>query len=337
MKIVALDIQTLFPDAEDPRCVENNAAFLAPLSREGDETVWCRDLNLKHYGSEEAIAAAVKTAIRDADAVITNKVKLNKSNLNPGIKMILVSGTGTNNICFADTDALGIPVRNCTAYGVRSVVQHTVGLILSLVNNITASDRAVRAGEWNGAANFCLCRYFFPLELEGATLGIVGPGAIGRGVAAAARALGMRVLIAERKNAKEVREGRTAFGETLAASDVITLHCPLSEETRNLIGAREFALMKPGAYLVNVARGGVVDEEELCRALISGRLAGAATDVLAEEPPGDNVLLRNAARAGNLIVTPHIAWGSLNARLEIIRQLAANLDGLRSALAARGA
>ena len=322
MKIVALDLHTLFPEADDENCLQVNEQEIKKLCGPDDELICCRNLDLNHCGTEENISKKVAVAIADADIVITNKVKLNKSNLNAGIKLILVAATGTNNINFTDTEALGIRVQNSVAYGVNSVVQHTIGLMLSLINNITVADRHVRNGDWSRSTNFCICKYFFPLELAHSTIGIIGGGAIGRGVAKAAAALGMKVLLAERRGAGTVREGRTAFDDVIRNSDVISLHCPLTPETENLISERELSMMKKNSYLINVARGGVVDEQALYRALKEHRITGAATDVLSEEPPKDNILLSGL---DNLIVTPHIAWGSYNARSEIIRQMAEHI------------
>ena len=326
MKIVALDLHTLFPEADDENCLQVNEQEIKKLCGPDDELICCRNLDLNHCGTEENISKKVAVAIADADIVITNKVKLNKSNLNTGIKLILVAATGTNNINFTDTEALGIRVQNSVAYGVNSVVQHTIGMMLSLINNITVADRHVRNGDWSRSANFCICKYFFPLELAHSTIGIIGGGAIGRGVAKAAAALGMKVLLAERRGAGTVREGRTAFDDVIRNSDVISLHCPLTPDTENLISERELSMMKKNSYLINVARGGVVDEQALYRALKEHRIAGAATDVLSEEPPKDNILLSGL---DNLIVTPHIAWGSYNARSEIIRQMAEHIDELK--------
>ena len=326
MKIVALDLHTLFPEADDENCLQVNEQEIKKLCGPDDELICCRNLDLNHCGTEENISRKVAEAIADADVVITNKVKLNKSNLNAGIKLILVAATGTNNINFTDTEALGIRVQNSVAYGVNSVVQHTIGLMLSLINNITVADRHVRNGDWSRSANFCICKYFFPLELAHSTIGIIGGGAIGRGVAKAAAALGMKVLLAERRGVGTVREGRTAFDDVIRNSDVISLHCPLTPETENLISERELSMMKKNSYLINVARGGVVDEQALYRALKEHLIAGAATDVLSEEPPKDNILLSGL---DNLIVTPHIAWGSYNARSEIIRQMAEHIAELK--------
>ena len=280
MKIVALDLHTLFPEADDENCLQVNEQEIKKLCGPDDELICCRNLDLNHCGTEENISKKVAVAIADADIVITNKVKLNKSNLNTGIKLILVAATGTNNINFTDTEALGIRVQNSVAYGVNSVV----------------------------------------------TIGIIGGGAIGRGVAKAAAALGMKVLLAERRGAGTVREGRTAFDDVIRNSDVISLHCPLTPDTENLISERELSMMKKNSYLINVARGGVVDEQALYKALKEHRIAGAATDVLSEEPPKDNILLSGL---DNLIVTPHIAWGSYNARSEIIRQMAEHIAELK--------
>jgi len=180
---------------------------------------------------------------------------------------------------------------------------------------------AVRAGRWQQASQFCLLD--FPIvELEGKTLGLLGHGELGSAVAQLARAFGMHVLLGQLPGRPAV-DGRLPLDELLPLVDALTLHCPLTEQTRNLIGARELALLKPGAFLINTARGGLVDEQALADALRAGRLGGAATDVLSVEPPKDgNPLL--AADVPRLIVTPHSAWGSREARQRIVGQLAEN-------------
>jgi len=161
--------------------------------------------------------------------------------------------------------------------------------------------------------------------LHGSTLGLVGHGTLGRGVERLARAFGMEVLIAERKGTKSVREGRTAFAEVLKRADVLSLHVPLNDGTRNLIGREEFGLMKPSAILINCARGGVVDERALAEALREGRIAGAGVDVLSAEPPrDDNPLL--AVDVPNLILTPHVAWAGREAQQALADQLMDNIE-----------
>lgn len=329
MKIVALDIETLFEDCDDENCIENNRHYLKSLYDESDEVIFCRNLNLKNYSSEEKISNVVREQIKDADIVITNKVKLNKSNLNSNISLILVSATGTNNICHEDAENLGIRVQNCVAYGINSVVQHTLSLMLALTNKISKSDRDVRNGDWGRSSSFCLCNNFPTVELSSAAVGIIGYGAIGKKIAEVVKALGAKVLISERKGVDEIRTGRTSFEDVLSSSDIISIHCPLTSETNNLITSNELSKMKKSAYIVNVARGGVVNEKDLYNALCNNVIAGAATDVLTTEPPINNVLIDNKY-PDNLIVTPHVAWGTLNARLEIIRQMSDHIKNFKT-------
>lgn len=263
------------------------------------------------------------------DVVITNKVVLGREVIAgaASLKLICVVATGTNNIDLDAAKARGVRVCNCVAYGVDSVVQHVFALMLALHTNVIRYDAAVKAGEWGKATQFCMLS--FPIrELAGKTLGIFGYGNLGRAVANVAHAFGMRVIVAERPDAP-VREGRVPFEQFLAEVDVLTLHCPLTEDTRNLIDEDAIARMKPGSFLINAARGGVVDEAALAAALRSGHLAGAASDVLTQEPPkAGNVLL--ADDIPNLILTPHSAWGSREARQRIIDQTVENIQAFKS-------
>ena len=263
--------------------------------------------------------------VGDADVIIVNKVQLSKTIIDsaPQLALICVVATGTNNIDLEAAGQSNVAVYNCQAYGIPSVVQHTFSLILALHTNLLSYDRAVRAGEWQKASQFCFLDY--PIrELSGRKIGIIGYGHLGQGVAKIAEAFGMQVLVASRSDSDD-RVGRTPLKELLPIVDVLTIHCPLTNETKNLIDADALALMKKDAVLVNVARGGVVDETALANALRSGELAGAATDVLTVEPPREgNVLL--SANIPNLIVTPHSAWGSLEARQRIIDQTVDNID-----------
>ncbi|MDE1714587.1 NAD(P)-dependent oxidoreductase, partial (plasmid) [Chromobacterium amazonense] len=185
-------------------------------------------------------------------------------------------------------------------------------------------QRDVAAGVWSQAKQFC--HFGAPIrEMRGAVLGIVGSGGIGSQLAGMARAFGMEVLFAERKGLAQAREGRTPFGEVLACADVISLHCPLTDETRGMIAQPELMAMKPGAILINTARGGLVDEADLVAALKYGQLGGAGFDVLSVEPPAlDNPLLK--ARLPNLIVTPHVGWASGEAMRRLAAQLADNIE-----------
>lgn len=269
-------------------------------------------------------AEQVAERVKNAEVIIVNKVQLTQAVIESAshLKMICVVATGTNNVDLKAAAAQGVAVYNCQAYGIPSVVQHTFSLILALHTNLLNYDRAVRAGEWQKSSQFCLLD--FPIrELSGRKIGIVGYGHLGQGVAKIAEAFGMQVLIASR-SAADHREGRVPLEALLPQVDVLSIHCPLTDETLNLIDAKALALMKKEAVLVNVSRGGVVDEVALADALRCGALAGAATDVLTEEPPRQgNPLL--SLDIPNLIVTPHSAWGSKEARQRIIDQTVDNI------------
>lgn len=261
--------------------------------------------------------------LRGASVVITNKVVLDAAILqaNPHIDLILVAATGTNNVDLPAARAQGITVCNCQGYGTPSVAQHTLALLLALATRLCDYRQAVAEGRWAQASQFCLLD--FPIvELEGKTLGLLGHGELGGAVARLAEAFGMRVLSGQVPG-RPARADRLPLDELLPQVDALTLHCPLNERTRHMLGARELALLKPGALVVNTARGGLIDEQALADALRSGHLGGAATDVLSTEPPvAGNPLL--AADVPRLIVTPHSAWGAVEARQRIVGQLAEN-------------
>ncbi|WP_298142562.1 2-hydroxyacid dehydrogenase [uncultured Acinetobacter sp.] len=266
----------------------------------------------------------VLSRIQNVDVVMTNKVKLDAAVLKqcPQLKLILISATGTNNVDLAQARAQGIVVCNCQGYGTAAVAQHTLMLMLNLATSFLKYDRAVRDGKWQQAQQFCLLD--FPIcELSGKTLGIVGFGELGQAVAKLAEAFGMKILVAQLPNRPEV-QGRVALNELLAQVDFLSLHCPLTDETRDLIAEAELSKMKPSAFLINCARGGIVNEAALKAALINKSIAGAATDVLSVEPPvAGNLLLDNSIP--NLIITPHSAWGSVDARQRIVTQMIENL------------
>jgi glycerate dehydrogenase len=268
--------------------------------------------------------ATVAERIGDAEIVFTNKIRLTRELLEnaPNLRFIALTATGTDNI---DTDCArshGIGVANIRHYCTQSVVEHVFGVLLSITHSLGQYHRSVRAGDWQRSTDFCMLHY--PVkELSAMTLGVVGYGALGQGVARIARAFGMQVLVSARPGAETVPDDRVGFGELLTGSDVISLHCPLNDDTRNLFGAREFEAMKRTAILINTARGGLVDSRALADALESGQIAAAAVDVLPEEPPvgGDPLLDYDG---DNLIVTPHIAWATDEARQNAIDELAAN-------------
>ncbi|WP_060483298.1 2-hydroxyacid dehydrogenase [Pseudomonas sp. NBRC 111119] len=276
----------------------------------------------------------VAERLQGATAVISNKVVLDAATLaaNPQLKLILVAATGTNNVDLAAAHAQGITVCNCQGYGTPSVAQHTLALLLALATRLCDYQQAVREGRWAQASQFCLLD--FPIvELEGKTLGLLGHGELGGAVARLAEAFGMRVLSGQIPG-RPSRNDRLPLDELLPQVDALTLHCPLNDQTRHMIGARELALLKPGALVVNTARGGLIDEQALADALRSGHLGGAATDVLSVEPPvhGNPLLEPSIPR---LIVTPHSAWGAVEARQRIVGQLAENAQAFFAGQAQR--
>ncbi|WP_455893947.1 2-hydroxyacid dehydrogenase [Pseudomonas palmensis] len=267
----------------------------------------------------------VAERLQGASVAITNKVHLDATALAacPDLRLILVSATGTNNVDLQAARAQGIVVSNCQGYGTPSVAQHTLALLLALATRLPDYQQAVADGKWAQASQFCLLD--FPIvELEGKTLGLLGHGELGGAVARLAEAFGMRVLSGQLPG-RPARDDRLSLAELLPQVDALTLHCPLNDSTRNMIGAAELALLKPGAFVVNTARGGLIDEQALADALRSGHLGGAATDVLSVEPPvNGNPLL--AGDIPRLVVTPHSAWGAVEARQRIVGQLAENAE-----------
>src|SRR5947209_7568860 len=276
------------------------------------------------YGSTRP--EEVLERLRGATVAVVNKLPLRAEVLAqlPSLKLIAVAATGTDNVDLQFCRARGIAVSNVSGYAQATLPEHVLMLMLALRRNLVAYREDVRAGLWQRAEQFCLHAREIH-DLDGNTLGLVGHGTLGRGVERLALAFGMNVLIAERRAASEVREGRTPFEEVLKRSDVVSLHVPLGAETRGMIGRAEFELMKPSAILINCARGGVVDEAALAAALREGRIAGAGVDVLSGEPPREgNPLL--APDLPNLIVTPHVAWASREAQQTLADQLIANIE-----------
>ena len=272
--------------------------------------------------------------LKGATVAITNKVVIDAQAMaaSPGLKLILISATGTNNVDLAAARHHGITVCNCQGYGTPSVAQHTIMLLLNLATRLADYQKALGEGRWQQASQFCLLDYPI-VELEGKTLGLLGHGELGSAVGRLAEAFGMRVLLGQVPG-RPARPDRLPLDELLAQVDALTLHCPLNEHTRNFIGARELALLKPGAFVVNTARGGLIDEQALADALRSGHLGGAATDVLSVEPPahGNPLLATDIPR---LIVTPHNAWGSREARQRIVGQMSENAQGFFNGTARR--
>ena len=268
-------------------------------------------------------ADQVAARVADHQVVITNKVVIDEQVMQacPELKLILVAATGTNNVDLQAAKRLGITVCNCQAYGTPSVAQHALMLMLVLVTRFESYRQAVRGGAWQRSSQFCLLDY--PIgELSGRTLGILGYGELGQEVGRLASAFGMRILVGSLPGREH--PDRPNLPELLPQVDVLSLHCPLTEQTRHLIGAEQLALMKPGSLLINAGRGGLVDEQALVDSLRSGHLGGAGFDVLTTEPPvNGNPLLDDSVP--NLVVTPHSAWGSREARQRILGQLVENL------------
>ena len=305
MKAVMLDWATMGPDLD----VGEMRALLPELEIY-DET------------SDNEIAER----IRGAAIVLGNKVMISESLFAgaPEMRFIGLTATGTDNIDLEAAKRHGVAVANIRAYCTESVAEHVFGCLLNLAHNLQGYVADVRRGEWQAASNFCMLTR--PIsELSAMTLGIVGYGELGRGVARIAEAFGMSVIVAARPGSDEIPDGRVSFDELLASADVISLHCPLTEATRALFGPDEFRAMKKSAILINTARGGLVDSQALADALREGKIAAAAVDVLPKEPPVDGDPLLDYD-GDNLMVTPHIAWGTLEARQAAIDELTANIE-----------
>jgi glycerate dehydrogenase len=273
--------------------------------------------------------AQVVERLTGADIAITNKVPLDAAAIAalPALKMVAISATGTNNVDLDACRARGVVVSNIRGYAEHTVPEHVMALLLALSRNLVAWRETLQAGAWQRAEQFCL--FDHPIrDLHGAALGLVGSGTLGNGVARLAEAFGMRVLRAEHKGATTVRPGYTAFAEVLATADAISLHCPLTPETTGLIGETELRAMQRSALLINTARGGIVDEAALVRALKEGWIAGAGFDVVTvEPPPAGHPLLDPALLAlPNFLLTPHVAWSSRPAMQTLADQLIANIE-----------
>ncbi len=272
----------------------------------------------------EQIVARLQGAV----VAITNKVPLRAQSLSqlPQLKMIAVAATGYDIIDLDWCKAHGIAVANIRNYAVHTVPEHVFALILALRRNLLAYQRDVAAGLWEKSDQFCLANHAIG-DLHGTTLGIIGDGVLGRGAAHIAKnGFGMRVLFAQHVPPKNV-EGIcfVSLDQLVAESDVISLHCPLTDQTRNIIGMTQFQAMKRSALLINTARGGLVDELALVRALQQGLIAGAGFDVLTTEPPHPSHPLV-AFRHPNFILTPHVAWASEQAMQSLAEQLIQNIE-----------
>lgn len=283
----------------------------------------CAETYVEH---QKTSADEVVQKLAGATVAITNKVPLRAETLAqlPGLKMIAVAATGYDVIDVPWCREHGIAVANIRNYAVHTVPEHAFGLILALRRSLLAYREDVQAGVWNRSDQFCF--FTHPIgDLHGSTLGIIGEGAIGQGTAAIARGFGMKVLFADHAPPKAPGVEFTPLDEVLAQSDVISLHCPLTPDTRHVIGLEQMRRMKRSALLINTSRGGLVDEQALIQALDEGLIAGAGFDVLTTEPPKNGHPLLDVRRP-NFILTPHVAWASDGAMQFLADQLIDNID-----------
>lgn len=274
----------------------------------------------------------VAARIADAEVVITNKVPIDAEALAaaPKLKLIAVAATGYDRIDLAACRARGVTVSNIQGYAGNTVPEHTFALLLALQRSIVPYRQSVIDGRWEDANQFC---YFdYPIaDLSGKVMGIIGDGALGKAVGKIAEAFGMRVLFSSYKGVEGMGPLYTPFEDVMRRSDIITLHCPLMPSTRNLISDDEFDMMERCPLLLNTARGGLVDEEALERALENGRISGAGFDVVTTEPPGADHVMRRIAKRSNVILTPHVAWASQEAIQTLADQLIDNIEAFMNA------
>jgi glycerate dehydrogenase len=305
MRVVFLDRATMGPDLE--------------LTRPAFAHEWVE--------YERTTAEQVAERARGADIVITNKAPLRADTLArlPDLKMISVAATGYDVIDIDACRQRGVQVSNVRGYAIHTVPEHTFALILALRRSIKAYALDVIDGEWQRSAQFCFFNH--PLkDLAGSRLGIIGEGAIGQAVAALGRAFGMDVVFAAHKNVSGLGPLYTPWDEVIETSDVLTLHAPLTQSTRHCIDKPEFERMRNRPLIVNTARGGLVNEQAMVDALQAGQISGIGFDVLSTEPPADDNPLLSVLERPDVVVTPHIAWASLQAREEVWRQTVAHVD-----------
>ena len=249
--------------------------------------------------------------IKGFDIVLSNKVQLTAEVLGQAtsVKLILVTATGTNNVDLEYCQQNNILVKNVTGYSINSVPEHTFSLLLALKRNLIAYSQATRNGDWAKSEHFCF--HDFPItDLAGSNLVIFGKGALGNQVAKIAEAFGMKTFFSERKHAREVRDGYIAFDTAIEIADVISFHCPLTEDNRHMIDEAAFSNMKANCVLINTGRGGLVDETALANAIRAKEIAGAGFDVASSEPMPSSHLLQALSKEANFILTPHVAWAS---------------------------
>ncbi len=300
--------------------------FLDEYSLGGSDLSVIRSLG-DYTGYEYTRPEEVVTRCHNAEIVITNKVVLGRNELQqlPHLRLICVAATGTNNIDLEAASELGITVRNAAGYSTHSVAETTLGMALALVRQIGYYDNFVKSGKWSASGR----QFHFgrPIrQLYGATWGIIGLGAIGREVARLATAFGCRVVYTSTSGVtREEEYPALPLDELLATSDIVSIHAPLNDRTRGLIGEQELSAMKPSALLINVARGGIVDEPALAQALDAGTIGGAALDVFEAEPTSAQNPLLHLHNSERLLLAPHSAWAANNAVERLIGCIVENI------------
>lgn len=272
--------------------------------------------NLKVY--ENSAYEQITERAKDATIILTNKCSIDTNIINslPKLKLIVELATGYNNIDVPHATKRGVVVTNVPAYSTESVVQTVFGLIINLAMKMPTHFNRVEKGDWVNCPNFCFYEHGI-IELNSKTIGIIGFGQIGMRIAEIAKAFGMRVLVYS--NSKHMLEDGSfryaTLDELLINSDIVSLNCPLTKNNAKMINKDKIALMKKTAYIINTARGGLIDEEDLAKALNEGRIAGAGVDVLSEEPPKPSNPLLSAR---NILITPHLAWATHEARSRLL-------------------
>lgn len=305
MKIVFLDAST----------VDLGDVDVTPLKKTG---------SYRSYPDSSALQIVPKA--RGADVVVTNKCVLGRKEIEllKGLKLICVAATGVNNIDLEAARRRGVVVTNVAGYSTTTVAEHAVLFLLALSHRLMEHHESALS-RWSGSGRFALLDHAFS-DLKGKTLGILGYGHIGRRVARVAQALGMKIQIARLPGRRYTKkQKRLSLEQVLATSDFVTLHCPLNPSTRHLINRETLRRMKPTACLLNLARGPIVNEKDLAQALLGGRLAGYATDVLGREPPPKNHPLLQRRLRKKVIMTPHVAWASRESRQRLIDEIASNI------------